>query len=116
MKSRFLLLAILSLGILLSIAYDNYYPKWAVIGTYVYNFPRGVIAEGPNSGDRLILEKEGYFRSTTWGKGTYELKGVRLLLSSNEGGHSAYFYRELFWGKPRIVVERDLNYYFEKLD
>ena len=47
---------IVFLIIVLSFGYDNFYTINQVSGRYVYEF-KNTVAEGPNSGDTLLLRK-----------------------------------------------------------
>ena len=113
--------SILSLIILIiiSIMHDNLYTVGMVSGEYTYNFPLGG-PDGPNQGDKLLLKKDGTFQSDTWGEGTYKINGADLNLSYKYGygraGYGMIIYRSFYWGKTRLSIIRDLNYYFEKKD
>ena len=103
----------------MSVAYDNFYTPSVVAGIYTYDFP-GIIADGPNTGDQLILQENGKFQSDTWGEGIFTMNGSELRLVYNYEFGKAVFscniYRRFFWEKPRISIVRDLNYYFKKND
>lgn len=115
LKQIILFLVILFIGI--SIGFDNYYPQNSIVGNYIYNFPISTV-DGPNEGDQLLLKNNGIFNSKTWGQGTYMISGSRLKLfyNSNKSDFECNFYRPFFWGKPRIKINSDLNYYFSKID
>lgn len=59
-----------------------------ISGKYVYNFPFSVV-EGSNSGDELVLNENGTFKSDTWGNGTYTLTFSKLSLN-NHGTFTLY--------------------------
>jgi hypothetical protein len=105
--------------IVLSIVYNNFYTTKMVSGTYIYNFPNAV-ADGPNQGDKITLKENGNFESDTWGNGTYKLKGSTLKLNYKyefgKAGFEINIYRTMFYGKPKLSIEKDLNYYFERID
>lgn len=105
--------------IVMSIMYDNIYTIGIVSGEYTYNFPLGG-PDGPNQGDKLLLKKDGTFQSDTWGEGTYKINGTNLDLSYKyeygRAGYKMMICRSFYWGKPRLSIIRDLEYYFEKND
>lgn len=113
------IIIITSLVILFSIAiiYDNYYTQKMISGRYVYIFPTNIV-DGPKTGDYLLLKENGTFESTTWENGTYKIIGSKLALKYKyEMGEAAFecgIYRPFFFGTPRISIESDLDYYFQK--
>ncbi|TKC12588.1 hypothetical protein FA048_02935 [Pedobacter polaris] len=117
MKKRKVIIISFIAIIAISIAYDNLYVKGMIAGKYIYNFS-GDQLEGPDKGDHLVLKMNGLFESDTWGKGIYKLTGSRIELNyADEFGDGIYVFtisRRFFWGKPRLVVNKDLGYYFEK--
>ena len=119
MKLKITLISSFILLIVLSILYDNLYTISMISGSYVYNFP-AVIADGPGQGDTLILKENGDFENGTWGKGTYHISGSKLSLTYEyefgKAGFETSIYRPLFWGKPRIGVVKDLDYYYKKIN
>ncbi|RZK58781.1 MAG: hypothetical protein EOO91_07260 [Pedobacter sp.] len=118
MKLRTFIALFILTFVVISIIYDNFYTKSLISGRYIYNYEETL--EGPNKGDNLLLKQNGEFESDTWGKGTYKINGTRLNLSySYSYGQAAYecsIYRPYFWGKPRISINSDLGYFFEKID
>jgi hypothetical protein len=117
-KSKIIIISTIFFMIL-SMVYDNFYPNWIISGQYIYEFPISC-AEGPSNGDILILKENGHFESDTWGNGTFEINGSTLDLSyAYELGNAEFqcsIYRPLFWGSPRINMDRDLRYYFKKIN
>lgn len=113
---KIIILSCLSL-ILISILYDNFYTVGMISGKYVYKFPLSR-PEGPREGDKLQLNKDGTFQSDSWGEGTYKIVGSALDLTYHDqlgrAGYQMTIYRPFFWGIPKICVDRDLNYCFEK--
>ncbi len=94
-----------------------------ITGEYVSNNTESVL-EGPGRiGEKLFLFKDNKFKSDTWGNGIYTLKytfgGTRIDLTYNyEFGRASYvtsINRSYFFGKPQIILERDLEFYFEKI-
>lgn len=93
-----------------------------ISGTYVSNNKQSLI-DGPNFGDTLKIYSNNRFESETWGNGKYILKhsltGTKIYLTYKyEFGNAGYemdIYRT-FYGKPRIDLEGDLEYYFEKVN
>ena len=120
MKQRTVIILFILTFLVLSIVYDNVYTKSLISGKYIYNYEEAL--EGPNKGDYLILKSNGEFESDTWGKGTYKINGSRLELNYTyqygqaEAGYNCIIYRKFFWGKPRISINSDLGYFFEKTD
>ena len=102
--------------------FKNLLTEKMISGTYVSNNKQSLI-DGPSFGDTLKIYDNNRFESQTWGKGTYELKhslvGTKIdLIYKYEYGNAGYemnIYRT-FLGIPRIDLDRDLEYYFEKVD
>ena len=118
-RNKHILIVVLS--IVLTFIFNNFFITSMIKGVYVSNNTEPMV-DGPRFGDTLILLDNNKFLSDTWGEGIYKLehtfKGTRLDLSYNyefgKAGYNSYFYRSYFYGKPRIVVFRDLNFYFKK--
>jgi hypothetical protein len=92
-------------------------------GSYInVNYEDAWLAETPSSIDTLRLFEDGTFRSNYWGDGTYKtkwkLRGGTLELSYDRGsaGYDLVLSRELWFGKPKFIVSRDLNYHYKKID
>lgn len=92
-----------------------------IVGTYVNNnYDQRVSGpEVPYEQDTLILFDNNKFTSPFWGNGTYQiiygLYGTEIKLSYALG--KSYFrgrLTRLWLGKPKIILDQDLNYYFEK--
>ena len=114
-KANLLLLAI----ILLILAWNNYYPKWTLTGTFVSNNETPVL-EGPSSIDTLILYDDGTFINGAWGKGEYEIDGDEIHFtydySFGKAGFRSHLDRAFFIWKPRISLNTDLRYYYRKIN
>jgi len=94
-----------------------------ITGEYVSNNAQSLL-EGPGRrGEKLFLLEDNKFKSDTWGNGTYKLKytfgGTRIDLTYNyEFGKASYhtsINRSYFFGKPQILLDKDLEFYFEKI-
>ena len=115
---------ILIICVLLIVFYlfKNFLSENMISGTYVSNNKQSLI-DGPNFGDTLKIYSNNRFESQTWGNGKYRLKhslnGTKIDLTYKyEFGNAGYemnIYRT-FFGKPRIDLDSDLEYYFEKVD
>ena len=94
-----------------------------LLGNYInVNYENRFGGDFPHSQDTLTLLKNGTFTSQYYGKGTYKVSyslggtsidleykdefGVGGLITSIEGDG---------FGKPRIILIRDLNQYYEKI-
>lgn len=115
MKKRLILL----LAVLVMIfCYHKYFFNQMLIGSY-YNSGYENSPLTPNVPDSLILMEDNRFKSEHWGKGKYEvvrsLSGTRIIFSFDSGkeSFSTYIFREWF-GKPKIVLFRDINHFFIK--
>lgn len=117
MKPKIVIIISIILFISISIIYDNFYTSKIVSGRYVYNFPEYRV-EGQKTGDYLYLKENGTFESNSWGNGTFIIDGSDLELSYTDKFGKSIFecsvYRPFFFGKPRISISRDLDYYFKK--
>jgi len=112
MKLRIIILIFSGL-IIASFAYDKFYTANLISGSYSYDFPFAV-PEGPDQGDNLVLFNNGNFKSDTWGDGTYKIEGSRITFNTSELGFQTSLYRPFFFGKPRISISSDLDYYYEQ--
>lgn len=101
--------------IVMVVAYNNIFSNKMISGKYIYSFPDSN-PEGPREGDYLKLEEDGTFKSDTWGEGTYKISGNEIHFSYEHGraGYHSYVDRYFFFGAPRLMVDLDMNYYFEK--
>ncbi|MBQ0909947.1 hypothetical protein KBJ98_14635 [Flavobacterium sp. F-328] len=118
-NNKILIVCVLLLGFYL---FKNFLSKNMISGTYVSNNKQSLI-DGPNFGDTLKIYSNDRFESQTWGNGKYKLKhsltGTNIQLNYRfEFGEASYemnIYRS-FFSKPRINLDSDLEYYFEKID
>ncbi len=103
--------------------FNNFFTEGMITGEYVSNNTKSLL-EGPSrSGEKLFLLDDNKFESDTWGNGTYKLKytfgGTRIDFTYNyEFGRAGYLTsinRSYFFGKPQIILDRDLEFYFEKI-
>lgn len=87
-------------------------------GTFVSN-NTGPIMEGPKSVDTLKLYEDGTFQNNSWGKGTYLINGDEIHFRySYELGTARYtssLNRKFLIGSPRIKLNSDLGFYYEKI-
>jgi hypothetical protein len=78
------------------------------------------VTEGPNRGDHLTLYEDGHFESDTWGTGTFKINGTNLILlyeyTFGKAAFECKLFRPFFWGKPRIKIDQNLNYYYIRTD
>lgn len=121
MRYKFKILIVLIVLIFSSYLYNNFFTIGMISGTYVSNNTQPIL-EGPYDSYTLVLFDDNKFISETWGEGTYQLnysiRGTQIDLNANDasgmGGFNSHLERS-FYGKPRIVLFRDLNFYFEKI-
>lgn len=78
--------------------------------------------EAPHTEDTLILDRNGTFKSKFYGIGTYRIENEmfpEIELNCKEFGKSAtyktYFSNKILQ-KPKIILNADLNHYYEKVD
>lgn len=77
----------------------------------------------PYVADTLTLFKNNRFESSYWGKGSYKiiysLDGTKIQLTYRYkfglAGYKASIER-LNWRTPKIILDRDRNHYYEKLE
>ncbi len=85
-----------------------------ITGKYIAYIENEFATFGVSNGDQLILKEDGTFLSDSWGNGTYVLKGTEIEFNLNNKNIHTYFNRPLFFGKPRIIIFRDLKSEFIK--
>ncbi|MDQ6469324.1 hypothetical protein RB619_01625 [Flavobacterium sp. LHD-80] len=102
--------------------FKNFFTENMISGNYVSNNQQS-LADGPSFGDTLKIYNDNRFESQTWGNGKYKLdhslKGTEIELTYKyEFGSAGYGMNisRSFFGKPRISISSDLEYYFEKVD
>jgi hypothetical protein len=110
--------------IIFSYIFNNFFTEGMITGVYISNNNQSIL-EGPNRiGEKLFLLEDNKFKSDTWGNGTYELKytfkGTRIDLTYNyefgKAGYETSINRGYFIGKPQIILDRDLEFYFQKIE
>lgn len=101
------------------IVWNNYYPTWLMQGTYVSNNTHPIL-EGPSGIDTLILNADGSFNSSTWVKGKWKIDQgnweATYQYTYGTAGFSSSIYRPFFLGTPRINLNRDLKFYYRKIN
>ncbi len=111
-------------AIILIYIFNNFFTESMITGTYISNNNQSVL-EGPNGmGEKLFLLEDNKFKSDTWGNGTYELKysfkGTTIDLTYNyefgKAGFVTYIDRNYFFGNPKILLDKDLKFYFAKIE
>jgi len=131
MKKTSIIFAIgLIIGLLI---FKNYISKNSFVGKYVNNNTKPILVVPgtiPNSLDTLTLFENGEFKSKSWGKGNYEISSkywnteIKFSYISGWNGKSPYpIYGDYstditksIFGKKKIWINSDLNYYFEKIE
>ena len=79
--------------------------------------------ESPHKADTLNLKSDGTFSSGYYGNGTYKVSYGILTTEIDwtyeyefgKAVHSAYFSNKIF-EKPKIILNYDLNHYYEKVE
>ena len=79
--------------------------------------------ESPHIADTLKLKSDGTFTSGYYGNGTYEVNYGILTTEIDwtyeyefgKAGHSSYFSNKIY-EKPKIILNYDLNHYYEKVE
>jgi len=109
----------------ISYCYNNFFSKTTIVGKYInqnYNY-KYAFAEIPNVSDTLKLFENNHFVSSYWGKGTftisYGLQGTTIELiykyEFGKGGFETTISR-LNWGEPKIILNRDQNQFYKKIE
>ncbi|MDF9795361.1 hypothetical protein OKW21_000624 [Catalinimonas alkaloidigena] len=116
MTKRLLLMFLVLIGFL--VFWNNFYPRFSVEGVYVSNNTRPII-EGPKSIDTLTIYSNGTFENGSWGKGEYSIDGdqIHFDITYDYGkfGFNTYLSRTYFIGSPKIQLDSDLGFYYEKI-
>ncbi len=98
--------------------FNNYYPTWLITGSYTSSIVDQFATDGIGNNEKLEIYSDGTFIGDSWGQGTWELehgiKGTRINFKFSNEVYNTYFYRRMFFSKPRIVIFRDLNSEFLK--
>ena len=113
-KKRYAVL--LTIGLIF--IFNTYYPSWLITGTYTSSVVDQFATDGIDNNEKLEINSDGTFRGDSWGHGTWELehglRGTTIDFKFSNEGYNTYFYRRMFFSKPRIVIFRDLNSEFLK--
>jgi len=99
--------------------------KSDVAGTYVntnYSTERCCV-EAPHTADTLTLKDDGTFTSGFYGNGEYSIDGGLLstriswiyTYEIGKASYSTVILRDLTGSSPRIILNYDLNHYYEKV-
>nr|WP_298995181.1 hypothetical protein [uncultured Polaribacter sp.] len=115
---------ILFIGILV-LRCDIPMTKYSVVGIYANtnygNEPCCV--ETPHKADTLNLKSDGTFSSEFYGEGTYDVNygilnseiELHYEYEMGKAGYYTYFSNKIF-EKPKIILNYDLNHYYEKVE
>lgn len=97
--------------------------KSQVVGTYINkNYQNDPVPEVPHGIDTLTLKSDGTFTSGFYGDGTYKV-GCGILTTKidwtyeyemGKAGFSTYFSNKIY-EKPKIILNYDLNHYYQKI-
>ena len=120
-----ILLIVIILIIIYTIFNINYpVNKEKVVGKYANKNSENPICclEAPHVPDTLKLNTDGSFISKYYGNGKYDIgKGfeTEIEFKCTDSGKEllirTYFENKLF-GKPRIILNADMNHYYEKIE
>lgn len=108
-----ILLTILSISLYI---YNNFFTIDMISGTYnTIDYEKSLMV--PNFPDKLILNEDFTYRSKFFGNGffkiDYDYKGTKIYIDSDNGSLSTRLTRNWF-GKPKIIIFKDLGHYYEK--
>ena len=113
-KKRYIALLIVGLMFIS----NTYFPSWLITGTYTSSIDDSFATSGIDDNESLEIFNDGTFKGDTWGEGTWKLehgfRGTRIDFSFDNESYNTYFYRRMFFSKPRIVIFRDLNSFCKK--
>lgn len=105
--------------------YHNFFFKTTIYGKYVNrNVDIGpAIPDVANSEDTLVIYPNNRFVSPFFGKGTYSIEygidGTSIDLKYGQGFSSGVIsthIERMYFSSPKIVIDRDLAKYYEKVD
>jgi hypothetical protein len=125
MKKIYLLLSLVLIIILYNI-YSGYISLSMLVGTYITVKPddyKAAVPDIPSKTDTLIIYNNGTFSSGFFGMGKYTLSHnlftteIDLNYHYNFGmaGYTSTISRS-FLGVPKIELDADNNYYYEKVN
>ena len=121
---------IIGFGIILFIAIlvlqcDIPMTKYSVVGVYSNtNYGnKPCCVESPHKPDTLNLKSDGTFSSEFYGEGTYNVNygilnseiDLHYEYEMGKAGYYSYFSNKVF-EKPKIILNYDLNHYYEKVE
>ena len=123
MKKSWLIIPTLGLILILGIYYrfDSSFSEKQVIGTYINkNFDNPICCvEAPHVSDTLTLNQDKTFYSNYYGHGTYKLEvgswTTCIKFNCSDLGVNTYFTKSIS-GTPRIILNYDMNHFYEKLE
>jgi hypothetical protein len=121
-KKRYWLLLFVILFGLIKIDIPISYKSAA--GTYINtNYENSAAAETPLVPDTMILSPDGVFYSKYYGNGLYELRQNGLVTKINfvygEKPYQGYFetsFSNKIYESKKIILFRDLNHHYKKID
>ena len=105
--------------------YHNFFFKTTIYGKYVNrNVDIGpAIPDVANSEDTLVIYPNNRFVSPFFGKGIYSIEysidGTSIDLKFGQGFSSGVIsthIERMYFSSPRIVIDRDSEKYYEKVD
>ena len=116
MKIKKRYIAFLTVGLIF--IFNTYFPSWLITGSYKSSIVDQFATGGIENDENLEIYGNGKFKGDTWGEGIWKIEhgfnGTRINFTFNNEGYNTYFYRKMFFSKPRIVIFRDLNSEFLK--
>lgn len=97
------------------------FSKDELIGIYTNNYSEGIEdkvlipPDAPLIKDTLILNQDGTYKSN-FSFGIYEIRQNILYLNELNSSYGLTIKRELlFFGKPKLLINLDGTYYYEKI-
>ncbi|MBQ4915595.1 hypothetical protein J8L85_14160 [Maribacter sp. MMG018] len=118
---------IIGIGLLILIGilifrFDLPLKKSNIIGTYVSTETNPFLTEVPHKSDTLILKADGTFESGFYGIGNYNVNyGILTTeidwtyeFEMGQARQRTYFNNKVF-EKPKIILNSDMNHYYEKI-
>lgn len=125
MKLKHFLLAAFLIALTVVIWRRNYFSNNNISGTYINNNYNSIL-EGPSSIkrsgiDTLTINPDGTFKNSSWGEGNYVIRGSNIHFSyayelDKKAGYQTSLSRTAIIGKPIIILNYDLNFYYERID
>ncbi|MEJ5103747.1 hypothetical protein [Chryseobacterium sp. MYb328] len=124
MKKTLLIFTVLGIACMIIFNIDFPLNDQSIYGKYLNkNFDNlTCCVEAPHVADTLILYRNGTFKSKFYSVGTYHIEnGINPEIElhykelDKPAIYKTYFSNKIF-RKPRIILNADLNHYYEKLD